>query len=230
MLSDSEAGAWGEHDPFGEDFYIVPHAEEIWVRSEQLAEQNQDAFRYFVESVIWRALDLDDRDHLKDLLSLLWLWEDVDPRWLAEASYRSVGDVRDLVDSEPVMIFNCLFCGVELKPMNRLHQVRMRQSHKAYRRNGGDPPMICSARRASHRGPITPKINVAWMIFVSKPSLPNIAGSPMRSADKQRSGQFLRNRYIVVTAIAAACVVARTLSYISITAPTIISLKSGLRI
>jgi 5-methylcytosine-specific restriction endonuclease McrA len=146
---------WDQSDPFREDFYLVPHPEEVWARSEQLAADNQDHFRHFVELAIWRAMDLDDRDHLKVLLSLLWLWEDVDPRRLAEASYRSVGDVRDLVDSEPVMTFNCLYCRVELKPMNWQHQVRMRQSDKAYRRDGGDPPTdllckTCSAHRAAH--------------------------------------------------------------------------------
>jgi transcription elongation factor Elf1 len=144
-----------QSDPFGEDFYLVPHAEEIWARSEQLAADNQDHFRHFVELAIWRAQDLADRDHLKVLLSLFWLWEDVDPRWLAEASYRSVGDVRDLVDSEPIKTFNCLYCGVELRPMHRDHQIRMNHSQETYRRDGGDPPTdllckTCIAQRADH--------------------------------------------------------------------------------
>jgi 5-methylcytosine-specific restriction endonuclease McrA len=156
MLSDGEAGAWGEHDPFGEDFYLVPHPEEIWARSEQLAADNQDHFRHFLELAIWRALDLDDRDHLKVLLSLLWLWEDVDPRWLAEASYRSVGDVRDLAESQPVVTFNCLDCGVELKPMNRRHLLRMHHSLKAHHRGEGSDHLSdllckrCSAQRDAH--------------------------------------------------------------------------------
>src|SRR5215210_1838018 len=107
FIEDNADHRWDQSDPFDEDFYLVPHAEEIWARSEPLAVDNQDHFRHFVELAIWRAVDLDDRDHLKVLLSLLWLWEDVDPRWLAEASYRSVGDVRDLVDSEPIKTFNC---------------------------------------------------------------------------------------------------------------------------
>jgi hypothetical protein len=145
-----------QSDPFGEDFYLVPHAEEIWARSEQLAADNQDHLRHFVELAIWKALDLDDRDHLKVLLSLLWLWEDVDPRWLAEASYRSVGDVRDLVDSQPVVTFNCLDCGAELRPMNRRHLLRMRHSLKAHRRDDlGDYLTVllcktCIAHRADH--------------------------------------------------------------------------------
>jgi 5-methylcytosine-specific restriction endonuclease McrA len=146
---------WDPSDPFGEDFYLVPHPEEILARSEQIAEHNQDALRYFVESAIWRALDLDDRDHLKVLLALLWLWEDIDPTWLAEASFRSVGDVRDLVDSEHIQTFNCLYCGVELRPMHRDHQIWMNHSQKTYCRDGGDPPTdllckTCIAQKAAH--------------------------------------------------------------------------------
>jgi 5-methylcytosine-specific restriction endonuclease McrA len=158
MYSDGDLGAWGEQDPFSEDFYLVPHSEEIWAWSAQLAEHNRDALRHFVELAIWRALDLDDRDHLKVLLSLLWLWEDVDPRWLAEASSRSVGAVRDLVESQPVMNFNCLYCKVELKPMNWQHRQRMYRSQKAYHRNVGDDSptdllcKTCIAQKADHAG------------------------------------------------------------------------------
>src|SRR5215217_6712565 len=117
MHADGEAGAWGDPNLFGEDFYLVPHDEEIRVRIEQVAEDNQDALRHFVEMAIWEALD--NPDLLKVLLSLLWLWDAIDPRWLAEASFMGIGDLRDLVNSQPVMTFNCLDCGAELKPMNR---------------------------------------------------------------------------------------------------------------
>src|SRR5215203_3845785 len=156
MYTDNGARNWGEHDPFGEDFYLVPHPEEIWARSDQLGADNQDHFRHFVELAIWRALDLNDRDHLKVLLSLFWLWEDVDPGWLAEASLMSVGDVRDLVESQPVMTFNCLDCGIELKPMNRRHLQLMHHSQKAHRRDQGDDPptdllcKTCIAQRAAY--------------------------------------------------------------------------------
>jgi len=137
------------------NFTLCP-TEEIWARSVPLAEENQDALRHFVELAIWRALDLDDHDHLTVLLSLLWLWEDVDPRWLAEASFRSVGDIRDLVESQPVMNFKCLYCKVELKPMNWQHRQRMYRSQKAHRRNVGDDPpsdllcKTCNAQKADH--------------------------------------------------------------------------------
>src|SRR5215211_7136236 len=154
MYGDSESGAWGKQDPFGEDFYLVPHSEEIWARSAQLAEDNQDALRHFVELAIWEALD--NPDLQKVLLSLLWLWEDVDSRWLAEASFMSVGDLRDLVDSQPVVTFNCLYCGVEQMPLNQRHLQRMYRSQKAHRRHEGDDPPIdllcktCIAQRADH--------------------------------------------------------------------------------
>src|SRR5215217_4263031 len=117
---------WDQSDPFGEDFYLVPHSEEIWARSAHLAEANRDALRHFVELAIWESLE--NPDLHKVLLSLLWLWEDVDSRWLAEASFMSVGDVRDLVDLQPMVTFNCLYCGIELKPMNRRHLLQMHHS------------------------------------------------------------------------------------------------------
>ena len=143
-----------QNDPFGEDFYPVPHDEEIRARIEQVAEDNRDALRHFVELAIWEALD--NPDLLKILFSLLWLWEAVDPRWLAEASFRSVGDVRDLAESQPVMIFNCQYCAAELKPMNRQHLLRMHHSLKAYHKDEGDDHLTdllcktCIAQRADH--------------------------------------------------------------------------------
>jgi hypothetical protein len=134
MTVDHSSERWrDQNDFFGEDFYLVPHDEVIEVRIEQVAEDNQDALRHFVELVIWEVLD--NPDLLKVVFSLLWLWEDVEPRWLAEASFMSVGDVRDLVDSQPVMTFNCLDCGSELKPMNRQHLLRMHHSLNAFRRD-----------------------------------------------------------------------------------------------
>jgi hypothetical protein len=156
MYADGEAGAWGDPNSFGEDFYLVPHDEEIRVRIEQVAEDNQDALRHFVELAIWEALE--NPDLLRVLLSLLWLWEAVEPSWLAEASFRSVGDVRDLVESQPVMNFNCLYCKVELKPMNWQHRQRMYRSQKAYHRNVGDDAptdllcKTCIAQKADHAG------------------------------------------------------------------------------
>jgi 5-methylcytosine-specific restriction endonuclease McrA len=145
-----------QSDPFGEDFNLVPHDEVINERVEQVAEHNRDALRHFVELAIWRAMDLDDRDHLKVLLSLLWLWDDIDPRWLAEASFMNVGDVRDLVESQAMITFNCLYCSVELKPMNVQHYRRMHRSQEAYRKDQGDDPptdllcKTCIAQRADH--------------------------------------------------------------------------------
>jgi 5-methylcytosine-specific restriction endonuclease McrA len=154
MHADGESGAWGKEDLFGEEFYLVPHSEEIWARSAKLVEDNQDALRHYVELAIWEALDSPDLH--KVLLSLLWLWEDVDARWLAEASFMSVGDVRDLVDSQRVLSFNCLYCGIELTPLNQRHQQQMFRSQKAHRRyEGDDPPTdllckTCIAQRADH--------------------------------------------------------------------------------
>jgi 5-methylcytosine-specific restriction endonuclease McrA len=154
-MSDTNSGAFDwQNDPFGEDFYFVPDSEEIWARVERVAEDNRDALRHFVELAVWEALD--NPELLKALLSLLWLWDAIDPRWLAEASFRSVGNVRDLVDSQPVMTFNCLDCGAELKPMNRRHLLRMYDSLNALSRQPGDDHLTdllcktCIAQRADH--------------------------------------------------------------------------------
>jgi 5-methylcytosine-specific restriction endonuclease McrA len=154
FTEDNADHRWDQSEPFDEDFYLVPHAEETRAWIEQLAQDNQDNLRHFVELAIWESVE--NPDLHKVLLSLLWLWEDVDPGWLAEASIMSVGKVRDLVDSQPVITFNCLDCGAELKPMNRQHLLRMHHSQKAQRRDQGDDPptdllcKTCIAQRAAH--------------------------------------------------------------------------------
>ena len=154
FTEDNADHRWDQSDPFGEDFYLVPHDEVISERIEQVAEDNQDALRHFVELATWEALD--NPDLHKVLLSLLWLWEDVEPRWLAEASFKSVGDVRDLVESQPVISFNCLDCGAELKPLNRRHLLRMHHSLKVLRKGDSGDHLThllcktCVAQRAEH--------------------------------------------------------------------------------
>ncbi len=145
MTDDHSAGRWGEQsDPFGEDFYLMPYEEEVRARAEQVCRDNQDALRHFVELAIWEALD--NPDHLKVLLSLLWLWEAVDPKWLAEASFMSIRDVRDLAESQPIHTFNCLDCGTELTG-SRYQGILMQRSVEAYCENvsSSDPPanLLC---------------------------------------------------------------------------------------
>ena len=155
MFNQDNPDFWGDqNDPFREGFYLVPHDEVLWERAEQLRQDNQDALRHFVELAVWEALD--NPDLLNVLLSLLWLWDAIDPRWLAEASFMGIGDVRDHVDSQPVMTFNCLDCGAELKPMNRQHLIRMHHGLKVLRgdENGDDLTDLlcktCIAQRADH--------------------------------------------------------------------------------
>jgi 5-methylcytosine-specific restriction endonuclease McrA len=143
-----------QSDPFREEFYLVPHDEVLWERAEQVRQDNRDALRHFVELAIWEALD--NPELLKVLLSLLWLWEAIEPTWLAEASFMNVGNVRDLVDSQPIMSFNCLDCGAELKPLNRRHLLRMHHSLRVLRKDeiGDDLTDLlcttCIAQRADH--------------------------------------------------------------------------------
>jgi 5-methylcytosine-specific restriction endonuclease McrA len=118
-----------QNDPFGEDFFLVP-SEEIRARAEYILGENRDYLRHYVELAIWYAQD--NPDLRKVLLSLLWLWEAVDPQWLAEASPMAVSDVRNLTESQPVMMFNCLDCGTELADKSRLQEIGMQHSLEVY--------------------------------------------------------------------------------------------------
>ena len=119
-----------QNDPFGEDFFLVPSEEEIRARAEYMLGENRDYLRHYVELAIWYAQD--NPDLVKILLPLLWLWEAVDPQWLAEASFMTVRDVRNLTESEPMMTFNCLDCGTELADKTRLQEIGMQHSLEDY--------------------------------------------------------------------------------------------------
>jgi len=121
---------WDQNDPFGEDFFLVPSEEEIQAKAEQILGHNRDALRFHVEQAIWDAQD--NPDLVKFLLRLLWQWEAVDPQWLAEASYITVSDVRNLAEAEPVMTFYCLVCNTELADKNRVQQIGMQDSVEDY--------------------------------------------------------------------------------------------------
>lgn len=119
-----------QNDPFAEDFYLPLSEEEVRARAEQILGDNRDALRHHIELAIWNASD--NPDHVAVMLALLWLWEAVDPQWLAEASFMTVTDVRDLAEAQQVMTFICLDCGVELKDKSRLQLIRMRESTERY--------------------------------------------------------------------------------------------------
>jgi hypothetical protein len=146
MYADGNLNAWdGQNDPFREDFFLIPHEEEIRARAEQVRQDNRDALRHFVELAIWEALD--QPDHLKVLMTLLWHWKDVDPKWLAETAFMSVSDVRDIAEAHPIMAFPCLGCGAELTILNRLHGIRLNESMKDFCSDvtGNDAPteLLC---------------------------------------------------------------------------------------
>ncbi len=156
MAADGSSNYWGEqNDPFGEDFFLLPHEEETWARAEQIAGDNRDALRHHVELLVWETRG--DSDLLGIVVSLLWHMEDVNPRWIAEACFMSVGDVRDLAQSQPVMTFHCLDCGAHLRPRNRQHLIRMRHSLRALRGAEIDDKHLadllcraCSKQRTDH--------------------------------------------------------------------------------
>lgn len=133
MSTDGDSNAWIQgDDPFREDFFLLPHEEETWARVEQIAEDNRDALRHHVELVIWETNE--NPDLLKIVVSLLWYFEDVDSRWMAETCFMSVGDLRDLAESQPIMIFHCLDCGVQLQARTRRHLIQMHHSLRALRK------------------------------------------------------------------------------------------------
>jgi 5-methylcytosine-specific restriction endonuclease McrA len=119
-----------QKDLFGEDFFLLPSEEEIRAKAEQILGDNRDYLRFYVEQAIWYAQD--NPDHVKVLLPLLWLWEAVDPQWLAEASFMTVRDVRSLTESQRVMTFNCLDCSTELADKSRLQEIGMQHSLEDY--------------------------------------------------------------------------------------------------
>jgi 5-methylcytosine-specific restriction endonuclease McrA len=120
MADDHSSDPWGDQSP----------EEEIRARAEQVLQDNRDALRLFVEQALWDALDQPER--LKDLMTLLFHWKDVDPKWLAESSFMTVADVYDLVESQPLMSFPCLSCGAELLVRNRLRRIRLLRSLEDY--------------------------------------------------------------------------------------------------
>ena len=156
MTTDGNSYAWGwRNDPFREDIFLLPHEEETRARVEQITEDNRDALRHYVELLVWETHG--NPDLLRIAVSLLWHFEDVDPRWMAEASFMSVGDVRDLAESQPIMTFHCLDCGVELQVMNRRHLIRMHHSLRALRKGDvGDQRLAnllcrtCIGQRKEH--------------------------------------------------------------------------------
>ena len=133
MAADVDSYSWDqENDPFGKDYFLLPHEVETWARVEQIADDNRDALRHHVELLVWEARA--DADLLGFVVSILWHMEDVDPRWIAEASFMSVGEVHDLAESQPIMTFHCLDCGTHLQARNRQHLIRLRHSLKALRK------------------------------------------------------------------------------------------------
>jgi 5-methylcytosine-specific restriction endonuclease McrA len=130
MLDKDNPDYRGDQNDPGEDFFLVPSEEEIRARAEYMLAENRDYLRHYVELAIWYVQD--NPDSVRVLLSLLWLWEAVDPQWLAEASSMTVSDVRNLAESEPVMTFNCSVCATELADKSRLQQIGMQHSLEDY--------------------------------------------------------------------------------------------------
>ncbi len=128
-MDDNPAAFDGQNDPFAEDFFLAPYAEELAERASRMRRDNRDAVRHFVEVVAWEAMD---NPQLKEaVVRLLWNWEDVETTWLAEALCMDVRQVCEVAEAEPIQGFNCLVCGSELQVRSRKHLFRVARSLEA---------------------------------------------------------------------------------------------------
>lgn len=150
MTVDHNPDRWeDQNDPFGAGFYLMPHDEVLWERAEQVRRDNRDALRHFVELAIWEGRD--NPELLRVLLPLLWYWEAIDPKWMAEASFMTTSDLCDLAASPPLMVFPCLDCGTDLAVRNRRQQIRTQSALEDYCEdeagNGVPNALLCQACR-----------------------------------------------------------------------------------
>ncbi len=117
------------NDPFEKGFFLMPYSDEIRERARMVRSHNEDALRHHVEVFAWEAFD---RPELRSyLVPLLWLLKDVKLHWLSEALCMDVRDVCAAVEAHPIMAFNCLDCGAELRAEDRTQLSRMSDSLKA---------------------------------------------------------------------------------------------------
>jgi len=134
VFSNHNPNGWSdESDPFGEDFFAVTPEEETRARAKRVLQDNQDAIRHYVEVLSWELMD--NPELRKVLITLLWHWEQVEPEWIAEASFMSVGDVSRLAESQTLLAFPCLYCGAELRAKGRDHRLQMHRSSEVVCRN-----------------------------------------------------------------------------------------------
>jgi hypothetical protein len=134
LLNKDNPNLWGDqNDPFGDEPFLMPHEEELRARAKQVLQGNRDALRHFVELAIWGTLDQPDQRTI--IITLLLQWKDIDPRWVAEASYMSAADVYNIAEAESLMAFPCLGCGAELLVRHRLHGIRLQHSVEEYCRD-----------------------------------------------------------------------------------------------
>lgn len=131
MYHDGTPNPWDpQNDPFGEEFFLLPAEEETRARAEQVLGDNRDAVRHHVELIAWELQG--NSDLLRAFVSLLWHWDAVKPKWIADATFRSVGDVSQMAEAQPLMTLPCLDCGVSLQVGNRLHLMRLYRNLEAF--------------------------------------------------------------------------------------------------
>lgn len=127
-------------DPFGEDFFLIPYEEEIRARAEQILQDNLNAVRHNFELLTWGISESDSPELIRVLIPLVWVWPQIAPEWIAEASFMSVGDVCALAESAdpPIWSFHCLDCGVQLRVRDRNHRIQLQRRLEAVCRGDVD--------------------------------------------------------------------------------------------
>ncbi|MDQ3964923.1 MAG: hypothetical protein M3246_00470 [Actinomycetota bacterium] len=140
-MTESNSGAmWGQHDPFEEDFFLMPYEEELLARAKQVFQDNQDALRLHIELLACGILESNSPELIKIFVTVVWHWKDIDPKWVAEACHMSVRDVCALVESQepPLWLFPCLDCGRELRARDRRRQIRRQHNLEAFSEGESD--------------------------------------------------------------------------------------------
>jgi 5-methylcytosine-specific restriction endonuclease McrA len=143
LVLDRSIDAFGEENPpdvpFGEDFFLAPHAEELAERAARMRTDNRDAIRHGVDVAAWESMVNPELTELKEvLMNLLYNCEGVEVRWIAEAFCMDVRQVCEVAESHPMRAFNCLCCGRELRVRSRTDLFRLNRSLEAVCEGAGE--------------------------------------------------------------------------------------------
>jgi 5-methylcytosine-specific restriction endonuclease McrA len=125
------------HDPywqnnlFREDFFVLPYEDELMERAKTVRDHNEDAVRHCVERLLWEFQNSAEFKR-EIIIPLLYLREDVQLSWIAEACFCDVHQLCEIAKAHPILAFNCLDCGMELPVRSREHLINLARSLGAF--------------------------------------------------------------------------------------------------